>query len=680
MTDWTPFDTLDRYGAHRGLNDQMAMEYGVFNDPNQTQTDYNAAAHAYTSAGLVVNWGSRIAAIAGVAREVENGGSTLDDTRRDIFNNGVGRLIGIYSHENNIPEENLDILVVDALNRGLLIVNEANDPRHQGYLGPDFYGAAIGVYDGPSLEVARLLENLLGLDSGSLPLGIETGPGLRLPPSPYAPLVAIRPMARVEELQCLPAHTPIQTSLNTSNPISTLLPGDIVLAFDPAADLGRGALVPRRITRLYRNTTTEWIKLNWLENGQPKELITTPGHHFLNDLGQFPTIAAMLRDGQTTVVLADGSLTQVTATRISYAADTAHLFDRALSFAATGNAAAQAVELDCWQTYNFEVEDLHTYVAGGVRVHNESGILGRIGNAIDTGIDGAFGFSQGSFGDIVTDVLTAPFHIVGEILTAIFPGNQEDKGGIRGTGLTIVDVGNDGDLTNDVFVDQNGVIHERSGDALDRDPEEEVRAQENLAYWQGVLGLGGSADSNGTDAAGNGAGGAGGNSGSTSSSNDDDGTKEHLGTVVDIWVDYGRSNPGSSDDRGTEKEKIQYGANLAPILLDLDDNGIQLTDLTRSTVFMAGDEGLEHRTAWAGAGDGVLFYDTDGDDKISDIREYVFTEWDPTAKDDLAALRSRFDTIGDGKLTAGESMDQRDELPGIIGVASRILKISLELT
>ena len=87
---------------------------------------------------------------------------------------------------------------------------------------------------------------------------------------------------------------------------------------------------------------------------------------------------------------------------------------------------------------------------------------------------------------------------------------------------------------------------------------------------------------------------------------------------------------------------------------DLDGNGFQLTDLTRSTVFMEGDEGLKHRTAWAGAGDGVLFYDTDGDNAISDIREYVFTEWDPTAKDDLAALRSRFDANGDGKLTGTE--------------------------
>lgn len=142
---------------------------------------------------------------------------------------------------------------------------------------------------------------------------------------------------------CAAVGMGIQTSLTTTTPISTLHPGDTILAFSPTADNGRGALAPRRITRLYRNTTTEWIKLTWLGDGEPKELITTPGHHFLNDLGQFPTLADMLRDGQTTVVLADGSLTEVTATRICYAADTAHLFDRALSFAATGNAAAQAV-------------------------------------------------------------------------------------------------------------------------------------------------------------------------------------------------------------------------------------------------------------------------------------------------------------------------------------------------
>lgn len=93
-----------------------------------------------------------------------------------------------------------------------------------------------------------------------------------------------------------------------------------------------------------------------------------------------------------------------------------------------------------------------------------------------------------------------------------------------------------------------------------------------------------------------------------------------------------------------------------PILLDLDGTGIEITELPRSTIFMdAGGDGLLHRTAWAGAGDGVLFFDPDGRDDITEKRQYVFTEWDPTAKDDLDALRSVFDSDGDGQLTAADA-------------------------
>ena len=68
----------------------------------------------------------------------------------------------------------------------------------------------------------------------------------------------------------------------------------------------------------------------------------------------------------------------------------------------------------------------------------------------------------------------------------------------------------------------------------------------------------------------------------------------------------------------------------------------------------AGGDGLLHRTAWAGAGDGVLFFDVNGDNRIGEQREYVFTEGDPTAASDLAALRSAFDTNGVGKLTVAD--------------------------
>ena len=41
--------------------------------------------------------------------------------------------------------------------------------------------------------------------------------------------------------QCFPATTPIQTSPTQSKPISEIRVGDVVMAFDPAADQGRGA-------------------------------------------------------------------------------------------------------------------------------------------------------------------------------------------------------------------------------------------------------------------------------------------------------------------------------------------------------------------------------------------------------------------------------------------------------
>ena len=175
------------------------------------------------------------------------------------------------------------------------------------------------------------------------------------------------------QARCFAAHTPIQTSLTSTKPIADLRVGDAVLAFDPYTDDGRGALVPRRVTKLFSNVTTEWVKLSWTEAGVARELVATPGHHFRDQHGNFPSIAEMIRDGGATVVLASGELAEVAATRIVYSAATAHLFEQAQShIALSGNTALKPQMLEGWQTYNFEVEDLHTYVACGVRVHNVS--------------------------------------------------------------------------------------------------------------------------------------------------------------------------------------------------------------------------------------------------------------------------------------------------------------------
>jgi hypothetical protein len=144
-------------------------------------------------------------------------------------------------------------------------------------------------------------------------------------------------------VHCFPANTAIQTSLTSTKPISEIRVGDVVMSFDPKADGGRGALVHKRVKRLFRNTTTEWIKLTWLENGEGKELVATPGHHMLDKTGAFMRLDLMVQNGKAEIVLASGEIVEANAERIAYSAETAHLFEQANT--ATNPAANGAVGL-----------------------------------------------------------------------------------------------------------------------------------------------------------------------------------------------------------------------------------------------------------------------------------------------------------------------------------------------
>ncbi|MBY5391034.1 hypothetical protein [Rhizobium leguminosarum] len=94
----------------------------------------------------------------------------------------------------------------------------------------------------------------------------------------------------------------------------------------------------------------------------------------------------------------------------------------------------------------------------------------------------------------------------------------------------------------------------------------------------------------------------------------------------------------------------------SPVLLDLSGNGLRIDELSNSSKFLDLDgDGYQHRTAWAGAGTGVLIIDANGDGKITQSNEFVFTEWDSSATSDLEALKHVFDTNGNGKLDAGDA-------------------------
>ncbi|UVK54897.1 DUF4214 domain-containing protein [Mesorhizobium sp. AR02] len=138
--------------------------------------------------------------------------------------------------------------------------------------------------------------------------------------------------------------------------------------------------------------------------------------------------------------------------------------------------------------------------------------------------------------------------------------------------------------------------------------------------------------------------------GDSSNNNAGDGSATQDGGTNDNTTgnDTGDQNNGAGSDGG--------GDAVAPILLDLSGKGLSVNSLSLSSQFLdlKGD-GYQHRTAWAGAGNGVLVLDLYGDGQIHQQNQFAFTAWDPSAKGDLTALKDVFDTNHDGKLDAGDA-------------------------
>ena len=175
-------------------------------------------------------------------------------------------------------------------------------------------------------------------------------------------------LADILSSECFVAGTKILLWGDSCKPIEEITPFDVVLAHSPD-----GTPVPGRVTKLFRNTTSEFVRLSFEDRD---DLVATPGHRFLTETGDYMGIGHMLRLGGGTVRLveADGGVVEAHGELLTYSADTAHLFPEATtkSIACQGNAVLKQDVEKGWATYNFEVEKYHNYVAGGIRVHNDS--------------------------------------------------------------------------------------------------------------------------------------------------------------------------------------------------------------------------------------------------------------------------------------------------------------------
>ncbi|NCQ79423.1 MAG: hypothetical protein GPI99_15230 [Microcystis aeruginosa W13-15] len=129
---------------------------------------------------------------------------------------------------------------------------------------------------------------------------------------------------------CFAAGTPILMSDGTYKPIEQVKIGDEVMAFD-----GLGELQPRQVTQTFITLDQEVVQLGNIK--------VTLGHHFLQADGSFKALGEIDNNG---------FLVGVTGKLIPHPG--------------IKQVAGK------YTVYNFTVEDLHTYIAGDYRVHNES--------------------------------------------------------------------------------------------------------------------------------------------------------------------------------------------------------------------------------------------------------------------------------------------------------------------
>ncbi|WP_431310711.1 DUF4214 domain-containing protein [Labrys miyagiensis] len=543
-------------------------------------------------------------------------------------------------------------------------------------LGGALGGALIGGEDGA--EIGAFLGGPVGAFGGGL-AGAFIG-------AYYVGYVANKPVRR-EDIElpnvmwsagtgfCFPGNAKIQVGNDQFSYIRDIKPGDIVLSFSGS----NSTLVFKKVTRIFRGITSEWMIVN-------SQIVVTPGHRFLNENGKFERIDSIVARGGS-IVSAHGATTRATAVYLKYNEFTRSNYEEALgSEEFVEGTAALSVEVSRgWRTYNFEVEELHTYIADGFRVHNDSvsdyvglvaglehnstlaasfstitdryglgaataGAWGNgsiaaedaqnvadkqqnLANALASGDPARISATEEQLANASENLVTAVrsslpapsqvkdrdvfLHIVQSFLSAFglaSPPPPHDVSAAPSTGTTL------GGLIGGALGAVGGLIGGIVG---------------------GIGNLIGGILSGQSLAHTTGDGSHGGNSGSTGGG---------AGT--------GPAGPGMNSNGMGGRASAESGENMGgkPVILDLDGNGLKVTSLSSSTQFVEENgDGYQNRTAWAGAGDGVLVFDADHDGKISEEKEYVFTDWDPSATSDLQAIKDVFDTNHNGKLDAGDA-------------------------
>jgi len=122
---------------------------------------------------------------------------------------------------------------------------------------------------------------------------------------------------------------------------------------------------------------------------------------------------------------------------------------------------------------------------------------------------------------------------------------------------------------------------------------------------------------------------------------------------ADVTVDLDVVAEDLDGDEAGGKISITIDS-VAPITLDLDNDGVEYLSRDAGVVFTDEESGESVNTAWVGPDDGLLVIDADQSGTVNEAKEYVFTEWSDTAETDMEAVAEVFDTNQDGVLDAND--------------------------
>ncbi len=142
------------------------------------------------------------------------------------------------------------------------------------------------------------------------------------------------------------------------------------------------------------------------------------------------------------------------------------------------------------------------------------------------------------------------------------------------------------------------------------------------------------------------------------------------GDVLDYFTDNYYDNFEDCDNNLYTIEESEGGYRLVeldlrdtyPVVLDLTGEGINVTTIDQGVMYDMNHDGIKDASSWIGEGNGLLIYDVNQDQTVTNASEFILTDHAPGAKTDLEALRLGFDTNQDNLF------DQNDSAWNLFGV------------